>query len=255
MVTEKIDKMMELANVRECPIDENGRFKTGFKGIPGMQYFGHGDPSLKNDAFGFGIAHKENDTIIADLLWRFKPEKGKEIDVNQLSAFIEEVLNRFPGFKLFSSDSWAAASIQQMLKKRGVEYENLFVLKPQHDILKEQIYLGKVIVHSGIEILRDELKGLQLLNGRRVDHPSDGSKDVADTLAGLVWHCVTKIDVIGSSVSIEEAKEQEDEYGQKKEIDKTGGEYLWQSQRLLSRMGVSHRPMGNQTHLPLKVVD
>ena len=37
-------------------------------------------------------------------------------------------------------------------------------------------------------VLVREAKALELKNGRKVDHPPNGSKDVVDAVAGAVYH-------------------------------------------------------------------
>ena len=36
-----------------------------------------------------------------------------------------------------------------------------------------------------------ELRRLELVKGKKVDHPQGGSKDLADAVAGSVFNCVT----------------------------------------------------------------
>lgn len=187
-IPEKIDEVMG-KNLKHHAhlVDINGRLMPTIKGNPNFEYYVHADPSAKNDAYGLAMAHLENGKPIVDLAYRFLPQGG-EIDLNEVEHFIEMVCQKF-NVKQFSFDTWQATAISQMLARRGVESVNLFVDKSVHDRLKEQIYKGEIGLPP-IEILAKELKGLVLLNGKKVDHPRTGSKDIADSVAGAVWFCL-----------------------------------------------------------------
>jgi hypothetical protein len=61
-------------------------------------------------------------------------------------------------------------------------------LKDEHDYLKELIYTENIDIYNS-EVLLKELKGLDLISGKRVDHKRGGSKDIADAVAGVCISC------------------------------------------------------------------
>jgi hypothetical protein len=75
----------------------------------------------------------------------------------------------------------------------GVNSEKLSVDKDLagYETLKEGIYTGKVKYYRHEWFLK-ELKRLELVKGKKVDHPATagGSKDVCDAVAGAVYNAV-----------------------------------------------------------------
>jgi len=189
-VPEKIDDCI-LRSPKESPVDSQGRLKPWFKGKPEVIYIMHADPSVKNDAYGLAMGHKENEKMVIDLVTRFIPAPGHEIDLNEVKAFILEILNRGFKIKIFSYDTWQAAHISQELERRGVTVKNRCIQKTEHDFLKELIYSGGVIIPKN-EVLAGELKNLILIRGDKVDHPPSKSKDLADAVAGVCHGLMTE---------------------------------------------------------------
>ena len=180
-----------LGSHKESPIDANGRLKDWFQGKPGIKYSMHADPSVRNDAYGLAMGHKENGKTVIDLVTRFVPPERGEIDLEEVKAFIIDILNRGFRVKYFSYDTWQAAYISQELAKRGVTIKNLVIQKTQHDYLKELIHTGQIIIPKN-EVLARELKQLELLHGSKVDHPTGGSRDLADSVAGVAYTLLTE---------------------------------------------------------------
>jgi hypothetical protein len=187
----KIDECFKLAHNGgfRNPLDEDGRFTSAIKGRDGVKYFMHGDASYNHCAYYICLGHREGDSVVVDILRGFKPSSQMgEIDVEKVKEFVLSVLDMFPNLELFTYDTWAAADLKQAIDKRGKRTDNLYILKQQYEFLKEMIYAGKLKCFHHSELM-DELKGLELI-GDKVDHPVGGSKDCADTVAGVVWNCM-----------------------------------------------------------------
>jgi DNA-binding phage protein len=184
---ERLEKLFA-SSKRENPIDSSGKLKSWFKGKPGMAYYLHADPSVKNDAYGLSLGHLDGKRTIIDLAHRFIPVKGGEIDIREIEFFIMDLIQRGFSIKLFSYDTWQATGIAQCLNRAGIKSENRFILKDEHDYLKELIYTENIDIYMS-EVLLKELKGLDLLAGKRVDHKRGGSKDIADAVAGVAISC------------------------------------------------------------------
>jgi hypothetical protein len=186
------------------PIDDHHNFLIDLKQKDGYKYFVHGDPSKNNDAYGLALGHRENEKVIIDLVHRFIPEgKYGEVDWKEVEEFCLELLNRFPSIESFTFDSWCTTGLSQTLRDHGVNVENLYVRKPQHDCLKEKIYQKNFVCYKH-EHLIDELLDLRC-NGETVDHSSDGSKDISDCVAAIAWLCMYKDSGIAPSCSVQEA--------------------------------------------------
>ncbi len=183
----RIDDMFEKCKAYEDPVNEDGTLKEWFKGNPEFDYYLHGDPAARNDAFGIGLAHRLGKRYILDLSYRFESSLD-EIDVLEVRNFLLEILRRGFGIKKVTFDTWGAVVVWQALKAKGLEPENLYVLKAEHDELKNAIYQGTLEGHFP-EQLRDEGKGLILKAGMKVDHRYGGSKDMVDAAAAVIAGC------------------------------------------------------------------
>lgn len=183
-------------------------------------FSGKGDPrkrtlhidnaySPNGDALGMAMGHVEEmietdsgerkPLIVIDFLARLKALPGTEImfaDVRRIIYYLKDDL----GFNLKSitMDGFQSQDTIQQLRKRRFHVEQLSVDKstlPYED-LREAIYEERVEfpryitqIQKGsdkkIEIVLQELMELTD-DGRKIDHPVNGSKDVADALAGVV---------------------------------------------------------------------
>lgn len=188
-IPSRVEAMFEKCKEHPSPIDSKGRLKDDFQPNPEFDYYLHGDPAARNDAFGLSLAHRLGDRVIIDLAHGFEAVGGGEIDVEEIKNIILELIKR--GFKIKKAtfDTWGAVVVWQALKAKGISPENLYVLKEQHDELKLAIYQDYLEGHFPGK-LRDEIKALLLLRGMKVDHPAGGSKDIADAVAAVTWQCM-----------------------------------------------------------------
>jgi len=53
------------------------------------------------------------------------------------------------------------------------------------------LYQQKIRLYHHPDLL-DELEHLELRNGRKIDHPRRGSKDIADALTNAIWLATQK---------------------------------------------------------------
>lgn len=165
--------------------------------------------SGNGDALGFAMGHVEElveregekkPYIVFDCLLRIKAVPGTEIilgDVRQLIYYLKYERN-FRVRKVTMDGFQSTDSLQQFRKKR-IEADYLSVDKqtlPYED-LREALYENRIefppyftYINRGsterVEIAIQELLRLQF-DGKKVDHPVDGSKDVADAMAGVCW--------------------------------------------------------------------
>jgi hypothetical protein len=154
----------------------------------GIRYFMAGDPAFKNDAFGIALVHLEGRQMVVDFTCRFKQtEEEPEISAEKVKNFIIQVGRRYP-LHTFVVDTWQFPETVQAIEQSGIYVVQNTVKKEQYDLLKEYIYTGNIKIPED-EIVKNELLQLELRLGTKVDHPRDGSKDVADALANAVWLC------------------------------------------------------------------
>lgn len=161
------------------------------------------------DALGFAMGHvdkiveiegERKPYVIFDCLVRLRAPAGSEImlsDVRRLIYYLKEER----GFRIYSvsMDGFQSTDTMQQLRKKRFRAEYVSVDKstlPYED-LREAIYEERVefppyitYLKKGddktVEIAVKELSELQD-DGKKIDHPPTGSKDVADAMAGVMY--------------------------------------------------------------------
>lgn len=191
------------------PVQPDGRIESWFRAPDTLPRVIHIDLaySSEGDALGLAMGHCPEVTefegemkpiIVFDLLMRWKAPAGGEIMLSDVRRFIYHLKDDL-GFaiKMVTLDGFQSTDTRQQLTRRRISSGVLSVdrtLLPYHD-LREAIYENRcefppymVYLNRGdtdlVEIAVREL--MQLTDdGRKVDHPHDGSKDVADAMAGV----------------------------------------------------------------------
>jgi hypothetical protein len=136
--------------------------------------------------------------IVFDMLLRMKPMPGREIILGDVRQIIYRLRDEL-GFRIkkVTLDGFQSQDTMQQLQKRKFDADYLSVdrnLLPYQDlrdaIYEERIEFPRYMSYwkhgdaKPIEIAYKELTEL-VDTGKKVDHPEGGSKDVADTMAGV----------------------------------------------------------------------
>jgi hypothetical protein len=199
----------------ESPVDDNPvrpQFAKWFKAnLDPRRRAIHVDLAVSGngDALGMAMGHIEEIVeregekkpyIVFDMLLRIHALPGTEImlsDVRHLIYYLKDELKfRITGV---TYDGFQSTESIQQIRKRRIAADNLSVDKstlPYED-LREAIYERRLefppyvtYLQKGsterVEIAVQELMRLQF-DGKKVDHPVDGSKDVADAMAGVTY--------------------------------------------------------------------
>jgi len=187
-------------------------FADWFVATDSLKRVAHVDIGISpdGDALGIAVGHihelKEVDdelkpVIVFDCLIRIRPLPGEEI----LLSDMREILYRLKDTRNFNIkqvtlDGFQSSDTLQQLNKKKFNATYLSVdkeLLPYHD-LREAIYEDRIewprlmtYWHNGdtklIDIITKELLELVYAgDGKKIDHPVGGSKDVADAMAGVV---------------------------------------------------------------------
>lgn len=199
----------------ESPVDDNPvrpKFATWFRANndPRRRAI-HVDLAVSGDgdALGMAMGHIEEIVeregekkpyIVFDMLLRIHALPGTEImlsDVRQLIYYLRDDLKfRVTGTSLDGFQS--TDTLQQLRKKRiAADYVSVDKSTLPYEDLREAIYERRLefppymtYLHRGslerVEIALQELMRLQY-DGKKVDHPVGGSKDVADAMAGVCY--------------------------------------------------------------------
>lgn len=166
----------------------------------------HIDTSLSGDSTGIAMGHverwvevvrrSEDGTEYADMapffaidfVLRINPPYGEQIFLPDVRRLVYELHEH--GFHIggFSCDQYQSAEMLQQVKTRGIPTKLLSVdrtVQP-YERLKSAIYENRVRYYNYPPFLR-ELKALEYDRVRgKVDHPIAGTKDVSDSVAGVI---------------------------------------------------------------------
>lgn len=196
---------------RESPYQGN-RFMSWFRAQDGLKRAAHLDIAYAadGDALGFAMGHVREMVeiddelkpyIVIDCLVRMSAPAGGEIMLSDVRKMIYHLRDDL-GFKLetVTMDGFESTDTMQQLGRRRFRASYLSVDRqkiPYQDlkdaIYEERIEFPEYIVdirkETGVEKVEILVKELSELvdNGRKIDHPIDGSKDVADAVAGVTF--------------------------------------------------------------------
>ena len=222
---EKVDDMFDPDKTREA-IGRTLEIQPGASAY--AVYKGHADPSSEDANFGIAIAHVEEipnpetgakeQHVIFDLIDAFYPDDfpNNEIDYLEVVPEIVRLVNNFRPFE-FTFDQFNSVmpiqEINKSMRKMGIGdtmvYEKTFTA--QNNLRRAKNFrtalnLGRVhaphpsvkggSIKNAIELVRNELKFLQMKNGKVVkqDIGPVRTKDIAD----CVMECVDAL--IGDSI-------------------------------------------------------
>lgn len=169
--------------------------------------------SPEGDALGLAMAHvpekvdqygEERPIIVFDLLLRIKATPSVEINFGELRKFIYMLRDDYEfDIELVTIDGFNSFDFIQQLRKNKIKSDYLSVdkTKAPYEDVREAIndircLMPKYMVHYNLSdtdtlnIAYKELSEIQD-NGKKIDHPKDGSKDVADAITGCVHTLVS----------------------------------------------------------------
>ena len=187
---------------REDPWDiQLKKFKDNFKPemFPRARYI-HIDLAQKKDACGFVMGRENGTTVVngearvkvyIDIMIQLKAPSGKEILFSDVRQLIYDIRDRGFPIAQVSYDGWQSIDSIQILNQQNILAEVLSIdrtVEP-HETLKSCIQDNRIDYYQH-QVFIDEIQGLELVKGVKVDHPPKGSKDVADSVAGVTfWIC------------------------------------------------------------------
>ncbi len=189
------DVVTRIHNDKENPVDEKEQLKEWFKCDDNEPRYIHIDLAKNKDACGLAMGRVAGEEevdgesrikIAIDLMMRIEAPPGGEIQFSDVRQIVYTLQERgFPIFEV-SYDGWQSVDSIQILKEKGY---NAYVLSVDrttsaYDTLKEMLHTGRIDMYK-FEWFIKEYKRLELIKGRKVDHPAGGSKDVADAVAGV----------------------------------------------------------------------
>ena len=154
------------------------------------------DAGLANDSFALAFGYPEGEKIIIENVLTWKPTPGFRVDFGD----VLELLNRVNIVSL-ATDGWNSAFIIQQLESKGIFTKTSGVSRQDqfemYFTLREEINTGTIILPKHDKLL-EELRELEIFAGQKIDHPRNGSKDVADAVV------MARLAMTSDNVSTEE---------------------------------------------------
>lgn len=190
---------------KENPIDDDGHYREWFSGADTHARYIHVDLGLKRDRAAICMVHSpgfkqiktlggvENLPIIEmDYIQSWKAEDNSEIPFADIRATITELTRRFTVVSV-TFDQWNSADMIQSLRALNINADLHTVAKKDYDTLSTAIYDGRLRGYWNEILVEEELLKLKLINNTKVDHPTSGSKDLADSIAGAAFMCISNL--------------------------------------------------------------
>lgn len=180
------------------PFDSDGRLEEWFTPGNGLPRYVHVDLALRRDACGIAMAYCREDPnalgepiAVVELMHRLTAPPSGEINLSSPRELVLGLRRR--GFEIaqVSYDGWQSADSRQMLERRGIPTRIVSVDRTleAYETLREVAVDGRLEIY-GYEPFLEEARRLELVEGRKADHPPGGSKDVADAVAGAVSEAI-----------------------------------------------------------------
>ncbi len=128
--------------------------------------------------------------IVFDFMLRVTPPKNDEIKYHKIRTLIYKLREYGLNIKWISLDSFQSTDMMQLLRRRGYTTGMVSIDKVPQDpyaFLKTAFYQYRVDCPEH-EFVKRELASLEIdVKKGKIDHPPNGSKDVSDAMAGVIF--------------------------------------------------------------------
>lgn len=198
---ERVESFAELTN----GISDEGTFYSWFTPKEDAEYFIHVDLARKHDravvsmarvidwkrhTYGGGMS-EILPTVHVELMRYWTPTKTRQVDFGEIREFVMGLARRGFNIRKVTFDQWQSDEMMNYFNNAGLRSEKLSVGLQHYNDLKLMINEGRVRAPTS-DLLVTELKQLQITkNGKNVDHPTSGSKDLADSVCGAAYLAAT----------------------------------------------------------------
>jgi intein/homing endonuclease len=158
----------------------------------------HLDPGITSDSYALSFGHNEQDEnnrqiAVIDGIFSWEPTYNTEVSISNVQDLIIEIHNIIPIRKL-TSDHYNSAETLQRLRHQGIPCESTFfsnrVQVSMYSLVRQLCHENRLIIpYDSLwsPVALSELCKVQLIRGTKIDHSPSGSKDIADTIAGVCW--------------------------------------------------------------------
>lgn len=168
----------------------------------------HLDLSKNGCATGFVVGHRSENkevkrrkedgsveiedapVIHLDGVLRIVAPTGGEIDHESIRELVYQLTEGGLPIRSITMDQWCSVPNMQLLKQKGFKVSEQSVVKTLNPYLsaRNALYERRIVAPEN-KVLAKELYELEMdKDGRKVDHPRHGSKDLADAWAGVCYY-------------------------------------------------------------------
>lgn len=140
---------------------------------------------------------KKDRQYFVDFVVGITAPKGQEVPLYKIQDFIEYLIKNlnYPVASI-SADQFQSKQTLQTLQTKGYETENISVDKTRDPYLFLRMLVhNKQVLMAKNERAKKELKGLRD-DGKKIDHPVNGTKDCSDAICGSIWNCANSNNIV-----------------------------------------------------------
>lgn len=125
------------------------------------------------------------------------PGKRGEIDFSGIRRILYKLRDMGMPIKWVSLDSFQSTDTMQILRRNGfvVGYQSIDTTNVPYDLTKQALYDHRVIAPAHAKLVKELVSLERDFRRGKIDHPAKGSKDIADSLAGVIFGLSMRRDV------------------------------------------------------------
>lgn len=131
-------------------------------------------------------------TMVTEWAIGIEPTPGKQVPLFKIRGFLQWLSQQGYPIGKITMDGFQSTDTIQQLKKMSYDAALLSMDKTSgpYVAFRNSVYEGRTSLPKH-ELLKKELLELELTpDGSKVDHPEQGSKDVADAVGGSIYTCI-----------------------------------------------------------------
>lgn len=204
--------------------------------------------AAEGDALGLAMAHvaevvefegEKKPYIVFDFLLRIKAAPGTEIMLQEIRRYLYELKDdRKFKIRMVTMDGFQSTDTRQQLQKRRfmTEYVSVDRSKMPYEDLRDALYENRIefppyityLNKGDAETVAIAVKELMELEegDKKIDHPPNGSKDLADCIAGVTYTLMGDRSYRRNVVSIETRRDRNERLSTGTDGYTVGGHYL-----------------------------
>lgn len=204
-------RIPELKRKMETAVgSEFERLKSEYTFLRNKPRYVHLDLSFSGDATGVAMGYiqgfktviRRNDDgkqyemkmpiIAIELMLQVVPPKGGEIQLEDVRSLIYELRSYGYPIRRVTMDQFQSKDSMQQFNRTGIESGRLSadINLEVYNSYKDALYEDRLIAYEHPVLLEETIRLEKNEKKNKVDHPQNGSKDLADAVAGVCYNCV-----------------------------------------------------------------